>query len=614
MIKNRDALWSIQNKLILLIFGVLCVPFFVIGLLWYEKSTREIETNAIQSSSQLMMQINGQLDYYFTTLQNSTYPLLIHPLVKSFLALSPDDPYQRIVLTRKIQSELLANITFGRPDIYSISVISSHDIYVSQRGGYSMKEVFEQYNKELPIEQNYKIIGVSIVDTLPVLTILRRFVDSNTYQSAGMLVLQLKINEITRILEKVQLGNSGFVWLMDEEGRIMYHPDRTKLNTMAPPDMLTTLEGNQTSGYIKKDEKLIIYHQSDLTHWTTVSEVPLSELTATIAVVRNFSTWFSLALILSALFLIGGFSFQLTQSIKTLQRLMRKAEDGDLSVRALETKQDEIGNLNRSFNKMVGEIKQLMEEVNTSRLKEKELELRSKNSELEALHAQINPHFLYNTLEIINSHAILDGSVTISRMATALADLFRYSIGNPSEQVALDEEMRNTLTYLAIQQERFPGIVIAYDCDGTQLIQVQAMRLLIQPLVENSFKHGYQLHKLKPTYIGISGIEHEDKFVLTISDHGKGMDTELLAYYNDAFAAVDQHSPAPIEDTGLGLWNVHRRIRLTFGLPYGLHIKRSDLTGTDIELYLPFITSLRTEVQPSDVQGGAAYENSHYRR
>jgi two-component system sensor histidine kinase YesM len=150
------------------------------------------------------------------------------------------------------------------------------------------------------------------------------------------------------------------------------------------------------------------------------------------------------------------FSFRLTRSLSLLRRLMKSAENREWTVQAPEDRHDEIGGLYRSFNHMVNEIRRLIEVVHASKLKEKELQLKQQSAMMQAMQSQINPHFLYNTLEAINSHAIVEGVMPISKMATALADLFRYSVQSSSETVSLKEELDHVKTYMDIQKERFP--------------------------------------------------------------------------------------------------------------------------------------------------------------
>ncbi|WP_284645547.1 cache domain-containing sensor histidine kinase [Paenibacillus silviterrae] len=589
MVNTIGRALTIKTKLLLLILFFLCVPLLAFGALWYERSSEEIENNAIGYSEQLVRQVNSQLDGYFTDLERITYPLLLHPHIQAFMKLDPNDQYQRFIVNNKISEELFPNITFGRPDIYGLSIVSKHGHAASSYSSFAGIASYEKYKDTLLGERNYKITGLSYMESTPVLTIGRQFLDTVSYESQGMLIAYVRLNEIIKICEKIKLGQSGFVWIYDGDGRIVYHPEKEKWGKGVSNSDITLRLSEQHGYYIEKgsgDNRLIIYERSQMTDWTLVSEVPLKELNGGLIRLRNITIWTGLLLVGLVLVLIGGFSWHLTQSLSHLQRLMRRAEEGDLSVKAPERRHDEIGGLNRSFNRMVSEIRRLIEEVHSSRTKEQEMEIRRRESVLQAMQSQINPHFLYNTLEIINSYAIIEGVKPISRMATSLADIFRYSVGNPKQSVTLLDEIRYIRTYLDIQKERFHSLHVHIDVEDELLARVKAVRLMVQPLVENAFKHGYQERKQKPSYIGIVGLRMEEGYVLRVEDNGKGMSAELKAVYNAAFQTGimeghNGHSPDRI-----GLWNVHQRIRLNFGPPYGLTILKSDETGTVIEMTL----------------------------
>ncbi|WP_165972435.1 sensor histidine kinase [Paenibacillus piri] len=609
---------SIKTKLVLLILFFLCVPLLLFGTLWYGKASQSIEKNAIDYSEQLMGQINSQLDGYFSDLDRLTYPLLTHPQIQSFMKLSPEDQYGRFLVNKKMSEELFPNITFGRPDIYGLSIVSKNGIATASYSSIAGRESYEQYKDALLGERNYRVVGIEYLETTPVLTIARKFLDTVSYQSNGLLIVYLRLNEIIKICEKIKLGETGYVWVMNEEGNIVYHPDRQKWGSYAmTPELNRRLAASQSGHFVENaqdDNRLIIYEKSEKTGWTLISEVSLQELNKGMIGLRNITVWIGLLLVSLALLLTGGFSLYLTQSLLHLQRLMRRAEDGDLSVKAPERRNDELGALNRGFNRMVGEIGRLLDEVQTSRMKEQEMAIRQRESALQAMQSQINPHFLYNTLEIINSYAIIEDVKPISRMATSLADIFRYSIGHPGQAVTLLEEIRYIRTYLGIQQERFQALQVEVDVDESLLPQIQAVRLMIQPIVENAFKHGYQSYKQKPSYIGISGYVEGGDYILRIEDRGQGMDRGLMERYNAAFAAGGAGSNGGISRNGLagsagstgrvggagwpsdigvsgsfdtiGLWNVHQRIRISFGPPYGLWIVKSDTKGTIVEMRL----------------------------
>jgi two-component system sensor histidine kinase YesM len=269
---------------------------------------------------------------------------------------------------------------------------------------------------------------------------------------------------------------------------------------------------------------------------------------------------------------------------------MKKVQKGNLNIRASQ-RRDEIGNLNHGFNKMIEEIQRLIEEIQQSKLKEMEMEIKQREAMLHSMQSRINPHFLYNTLEVINAHAIVARVKPISQMTVWLAHMFRYSIRNPNQFVLLLEEIEHVTTYLKIQQERYKDLEIEMDLDVFVLKQVKTLRLVVQPLVENAFIHGYEKQMLKAEYIGISGEAADGFYVIRVVDKGRGMAPEIKDAYNSAFGQMTakqmlMRNSEPFQK--IGLWNVHSRIRLFFGEPFGLTIERSDSTGTVISLKLPF--------------------------
>jgi len=271
--------------------------------------------------------------------------------------------------------------------------------------------------------------------------------------------------------------------------------------------------------------------------------------------------------------------------------LMKLAEAGDLSVQAPDRREDEIGQLNRSFNRMVAEIRRLIEVVHTSEIKEKELQIRQRDAVMLAMQSQINPHFLYNTLEVINAYALVEGVAPISNMAAALADLFRYSLGNPKEIVPLREEIDHLRSYFDIQKERHRSLEIEIGLKDLDKHRVQAVRLIVQPLVENAFKHGYERHKKKPSYIGVLGEARTEGYAVRVVDCGGGMPGEWMERYNKTFRSPEWEAREAGQER-IGLHNVHQRVRLVFGYPFGLSIVRSDESGTIVELLLPYQNSL----------------------
>lgn len=577
---------SIKTKLLLLIF-LLLLPYLLFNIFTYIRLEKQIETNAMHSSEQLVQQLNSRLDTYFEDLERSSLPIIVHPLVQRLMDISiENEEYQYIHLSERIREEVIPSVIFDRPEIYGFKIVSSQGAAVGNLRGLPDGSTSVNDWSEIP-NNRYRIMGVHYLDSYPILTIARKFWSTPSYAHSGLLVFELRLNHLMQHFNEVELGPSGLLQVMDENQQVIF-PSRTENDgRQLETTELEEFDGLNMGSFITRNnqngKRIVSFDKSKLTGLTVVSEIPIEDLRGSLSV-RHLNTWIHLIFIAVIVLGVSLFSLSLTRSVSNLQRLMRKAEEGNLLVRAPANRHDEIGRLNKSFNHMVGQIRHLIEVIHKSELREKEGVIKQREATLLAMQSQINPHFLYNTLEIINSYAIVQEVMPISRMATSLGEMFRYSFKEQAE-VTLKDEMDHVSCYLEIQRERYPNLKIEERLDYDQLSNVKAIRLIVQPIVENAFKHGYSKHSLKPDYIGIFGMACKDGYKIIIADHGKGMDPRQLQRFNQLFNRAPEEQ---VQLDGIGLWNVHQRIRLTYGKPYGLAIIKSGANGTEIEMKLPY--------------------------
>ena len=219
-----------------------------------------------------------------------------------------------------------------------------------------------------------------------------------------------------------------------------------------------------------------------------------------------------------------------------------------------------------------------------------EREILKRQMDMAALQNQINPHFLYNSLECIRGQAMLYDVPKIADTAQALSKFFRYSINTKSDTVTLKEELDNVEDYMKIQQYRFRDrffLKVACEEADKQVLMTVLPKLTLQPIVENAIMHGFA-DKLKNNYISVNIMMTEKHVNIVVSDNGKGMDTETLQKLN-----YKLNHPQKLEETmqgnhsGIALSNVNRRIRLFFGEEYGLTVQSVANMGTDVEIHIP---------------------------
>lgn len=219
------------------------------------------------------------------------------------------------------------------------------------------------------------------------------------------------------------------------------------------------------------------------------------------------------------------------------------------------------------------------------------IKLTNTHAEYRALQNQINPHFLYNTLEAIRSDAICEGADNIADITEALAKFFRYTISNVNSMVTLGAELNNSETYFAIQNFRFGdkiNLKINMDEEDTTVLEYEIPKLTLQPIIENAIIHGLE-HKVGRGTIEIDITTTEDRLLIKVSDDGVGMDETVLAGINDRLHEISAGGLRPdnTQNGGIALINVNNRIKLQFGEKYGLRIYSIKDFGTSVEVTLP---------------------------
>ena len=307
-----------------------------------------------------------------------------------------------------------------------------------------------------------------------------------------------------------------------------------------------------------------------------------------------------LAFIILLAFFINRIVQHLLKQFYEILKSIRKVQKGDLDVAIENCGKDEMGELGTQINKMLERIKELMED-NLNR------EMLAKNSEIRALQNQINPHFLYNTLESIRSEALIAGLVSVADMTEALATFFRYTISKVENLVSVEEELQNCMTYFKIQQYRFGDrLQLSVECDPEEKAAIYSCRipkLTLQPILENSIIHGTEC-KLGTGHIRILLEMTESCLLLCISDDGNGMEERKVADINERLQKSGGILATGESETkgGIALVNVNNRIHLLFGEEYGIHVYSMPEIGTDVKIRIPVIYSDRNLIHMEERQ------------
>ncbi|WP_176706754.1 sensor histidine kinase [Paenibacillus hemerocallicola] len=592
---------SIRKKLLLLIIVFLFVPMPALGWIWYGVSTSTIEQTAVRYTLELFRQVNRNTDEYFDKMEYITLPYLTHPVIQQYLQTEPNDYYSQFQLAGQLQAELIPTLMFSIHDVYGVSILSDKGLIVQSTStlGWTdadLRARHERYRRERQTsgQQSQTVIQLNEHGGIPMITVIRPILNQFTYKEAGVLMIDVSLSRLADMMSNLHPGTSGTSWVMNGNGGIVYSPPGSN----APdPEVMSSIAAKLEAGgnYLLRgsgsSKQLVVFQPMAVTGWIAAVDIPLQEAIGSLNAVRNVTLLIGTLLLAIIIFLIGSYFIRISGALLALKRNMHRAENGDFQVRSPEDRNDEIGSLNRSFNNMVTEIERLVEVVHVAQLKEKDFLIKQKESMLRTMQAQINPHFLYNTLEIINSHGIVHNIPEIVRTSKALTRILRYSLNQSEQVVPLRVEWEHALNYLDIQTQRYPDLRIVTDVDPDSASRVQGIKLTVQPLIENAFIHGYQKHKLRPSALRLSGTPLDEAYKLVLEDEGGGMTEEVKARYDWLFRqslTEDVWANDPEIAGHIGLLNVHYRIRLCFGPGFGLRIAKSDKTGTVIEMLLPY--------------------------
>jgi two-component system sensor histidine kinase YesM len=325
---------------------------------------------------------------------------------------------------------------------------------------------------------------------------------------------------------------------------------------------------------IKWDEEKVLIKSKFVanTDWRMVIVIPYIDILSISNKSRNEMLVVILLTSIVAFVLTYIFSYSITKRISQLIKQMKKVETGNFDVRILGYGNDEIGQLQKNFNYLLTKIAMLLDEKYKMG---KDL----KNTELKALQSQINPHFLYNTLDLINWKSLNKNVPEISRMVQSLAKFYKLSLSNGDEIVTLSNEIEHVCSYMQIQNERLGNRVALIIEIDKSLYRYKVPKIILQPIVENAIFHGIVEKEEGTGVIRISGKLEENILVLVVDDNGVGIPQNRLDHILNQVPDSNGH--------GYGIKNIQLRIKLHYGDAYGLTYKSKLGVGTRVEIRIP---------------------------
>lgn len=491
----------------------------------------------------------------------------------------------------EMSSQAFSDTLLSRADISSIMIFGKKKMLLN-RSMYTYQKValdyskLDWYAKAVAKPQDAIITGPnrhSFFDTDDEVISLSREVQS--YENGtfrGVILINLNMNKITEICNSFQEKQENFICIINDKGELVYEQqngrERFAFDEKENRQELNTALGKTKESCFRlnyRGEKYLIT-RTDMktTGWTLVSMVPYKSVMAETMAISGVMILAVAITLIVTLLLLNRILTGVVKPLKKLEKYMVQVNPDNMDQRMEILTDDEIGHLSMKFNQMMDRIRNLKEQV----IEEQE---DKRKYELQALQAQINPHFLYNTLDSIIWMAETNDS-NIVAMTEALAKLFRISLNKGNEEISLERELEHVKNYLIIQSMRYAD-KFTYEISAEPGVErCRTIKLILQPIVENCIYHGIK-KKRGTGKITIRAYRREQNLIIEVSDDGCGMPEEICRKI-----LSDEIESENISGSGIGVKNVNERIQLRFGKKYGLSYSSEEGVGTTVTYVLPY--------------------------
>lgn len=580
--KKRSLQWTISLSFTLI--SILATALMAIA--FYTHSTNTIRSNTVKMNKQIVDQVSLNLNSYLRKMMGIS-DTMCYSVIKN-----TDLTYEKINkemnLLYEANKDNLTSIVCASEDgaIIAASPVSTRKPGVDLKKEKWFLDAFDEIEnihfstphvQNIFENSNYRYFWVVSLSRVVELTNMGNVRN-------GVLLVDMNYSAIEQMFEKINNGGVGFVYLCDGDGEIIYHPMQKAIyaGLVKENNISHAAHGDGVfSERFDGQERDVLVRTVGYTGWKIISVTPVSELAPDLGQIRNFLI---MVFIMSFIIIIFGnyiISYVVTDPIRKLEDSIAYLEEG-VANQDIMNEEDifiggshEIRHLGRTIKSMVRQMKKLTDDM----VKEQKAK---RKSELDALQSQINPHFLYNTLDSVVWMIEGERYKEAISMVTALAQLFRISLSKGNNIITIRDEIVHAKNYLNIQQVRYKN-KFTTDIDIDPAIENCAtIKLIVQPLLENAIYYGVE-HMDGEGEIRLKGYEKDGDIYISVSDNGMGIPEDVL----DTLLTDKARSRG--KGSGIGLWNVNQRIQIYFKGDYGLMIESELDEGTTVTIHLPKI-------------------------
>ncbi|WP_248928790.1 cache domain-containing sensor histidine kinase [Paenibacillus hamazuiensis] len=594
---------SLSRRLTVYFLTVILLTLLTVSIAVYLRSTAELDKQNEQYMSQIVDNALEQTDSYLQAYERLTLSFMADERVKEFLDLKADDDYEAYAYRASIKESGIAPIFIRNPEVIMVYLIGSNGRAAYDYNSAISRPIDEEFlvgrARELEplINDKGKMsvlnTGFSGIKDTFVVTMARRISGRKTPEFKGILGMEIKSQELARLWRRIHLGERSYFYIVDADGEFVYHPDASRIGSKLEPVLWEHIGRKTGERFISPsdgEDRMFISRKSDYSGWHLVLSVPVEELRKPVSGIRWTTAWVGLITLLIAVVLAFRFGSTITRPIRELVGGMRETEKGNWTTLPLPKTGDEVEGLVASYNLMVGRLSELVSQVYEAELANQKIRMERQTAEFQALQLQINPHFLYNTLETIVAYAVIQQSEEIKEIVRSMAYMLRYSVQTDLEEITVASELKHVLNYMAIINHRTGRHFEVEVAIPSEYLLHHMVRLTLQPLVENAFLHAFPDGIEDRHRIRIDGRMTDDFFEIMVEDNGEGIPPDKLAELSELLRTsrlTDLHAGKGDRKGGIGLVNVHRRIQMVFGESCGILLQSVPGHGTAAIMRIP---------------------------
>ena len=544
----------------------------------YMSASSIVTEQTRKQSAGVVNELSVNLDHYFDMVRNSFEYIANNSTVQE--ELESDEPYKSdgtelysyYSRSGQIRRLLLQGYTsIYMKDIQLYGYNGANHLLANNR---EIHEKTAQISCELAEQAKGRCIYYNASEE-GLMYMAKQIKDSLTMKPVGILRASIKLSYLKKMTITARDSLAAHIFLLDNDKNVLIESAENDA-TISDRSWIEKISGNTGEFLFTADGQGYdcVYQRSSDTGLTVVGMIPMSFLQKTARGLQKTTIMLILASLMLCIFLANILAKGIAGPIKRTSKAMQQFAEGDFSVRLPEGRRDEIGTMNSVFNQTIEKIEQLIKQV-------VEMETVNKDIEFQALQAQINPHFLYNTMDMINWMALQGQTDEISHAVQSLSRFYKLTLSRKKGISTIARELEHVTIYVQLQNMRYHDSIELITDIPDELSEYQIPKLTLQPVVENSILHGILEKESKSGTIVITGWMENEDIVLLISDDGVGISPEILS------TILSGKGKSQSGGTNIAVYNTHRRLQILYGNNYGLTYSSKPGEGTDVEIRFP---------------------------